>query len=260
MGLALSGPDVNTSVWKYCGTGNKDKKSNIENLKGTVIIGFLAVKGLSVSGAQSIINERDCNGLFTSLQDFSRRLKLNRDDIAALCPAGVFDSISCGLSRPMQARQLLANGKGTGNGELGMSHEKQGIKNKEKNEKKYENLLFNEFEALGFLRGFHPLVLWEKQLSAIKRIKASSLDKYMGQKVYLAGWPVARKEVLTKDGQNMSFLSLEDETAMYETVVFPHVYDKYQKYLFNQKPLLVYGRVTNDQGALVLEIETVKYA
>ena len=74
----------------------------------------------------------------------------------------------------------------------------------------------------------------------------------------MAGWPVTQKDVWTKDGLTMCFLSLEDETALYETVVFPQIYDKYNKLLFDQQPLLVYGRVMNDQGALSLEISRIE--
>jgi hypothetical protein len=39
--------------------------------------------------------------------------------------------------------------------------------------------------------------------------------------VKMAGRSVTQKEVRTKDGLTMSFLSLEDEIALYETVIFP---------------------------------------
>jgi len=39
--------------------------------------------------------------------------------------------------------------------------------------------------------------------------------------------PVTQKDIWTKDGLAMSFLSLEDETILYETVIFPQVYDRY---------------------------------
>ena len=56
----------------------------------------------------------------------------------------------------------------------------------------------------------------------------------------------------------MSFLSLEDETALYETVIFPEINDKYNNLLFDQRPLLVYGRVMNDQGAISLEVQRIE--
>jgi DNA polymerase-3 subunit alpha/error-prone DNA polymerase len=56
----------------------------------------------------------------------------------------------------------------------------------------------------------------------------------------------------------MSFLTLEDETAMYETVIFPKVYDQYNRLLFDQRPLLVYGYVAEDNGAVSLEVRKIE--
>jgi DNA polymerase-3 subunit alpha/error-prone DNA polymerase len=75
MGLFTLGPDVNISRWHYYGKGRE------------VVIGLMAIKGLSASGAKSILEERDKDGAFTSLEDFAKRVRLNRDDIIALCPA-----------------------------------------------------------------------------------------------------------------------------------------------------------------------------
>jgi DNA polymerase-3 subunit alpha/error-prone DNA polymerase len=56
----------------------------------------------------------------------------------------------------------------------------------------------------------------------------------------------------------MSFLSLEDETALYETVIFPDVYERYSKLLFEQQLLLVYSRITNDEVAVSLEVNKIE--
>ena len=69
---------------------------------------------------------------------------------------------------------------------------------------------------------------------------------------------MTQKDVWTKDGLTMSFLSLEDETALYETVIFPQVYEKYYKLLFDQQPLLVYGAVASDNGAVSLEVRRIE--
>jgi DNA polymerase-3 subunit alpha/error-prone DNA polymerase len=98
--------------------------------------------------------------------------------------------------------------------------------------------------------------LWKNDVLAVKdRVKASRIGDYIGRNVKMVGWPVTQKDVWTKDGLSMSFLSLEDETALYETVIFPQVYDRYNNLLFDQQPLLVFGKVTNDQGAISLEVQ-----
>jgi DNA polymerase-3 subunit alpha/error-prone DNA polymerase len=94
MGLIVDGPDINQSRWRYYGHGR------------FVVAGFMAIKGLSRTGADMIIDERERRGEYTSLEDFTSRVKLGRDDIIALCPAGVFDRIAQGIPRTFQARML----------------------------------------------------------------------------------------------------------------------------------------------------------
>jgi len=256
MGLFTAGPDINLSQYKYYGYENN------------VVIGFMAVKGLSVSGVNEIIEERERGGDYSSLEDFSRRVRLNRDDIVSLCPAGVFDSISGNLARNMQARYLLSA--------LTQKTAKQcelfSLKEDEKDEEEnhlmnsdsrgliaQNNSLWDEYNALGFLRNAHPLLLYKDDLLSVKnRVKASEIGRFAGKNIKIIGFPVTQKEVWTKDGLTMSFLSLEDETAMYETVIFPQIYNRYNKLLFDQHPLLVYGLVTNDQGAIILEVNKIE--
>ncbi|MDR2730593.1 MAG: DNA polymerase III subunit alpha [Treponema sp.] len=256
MRLFTVGPDVNVSRWHYYGKGRE------------VFIGFMAVKGLSVTGAKMILDERERGGDFTSLEDFSRRVRLNRDDIIALCPAGVFDSIADGISRSFQARRLLSvrnEELGMKNGELFPSESVSAYRVKANIIIPHSSSVITnsadlreEYNALGFLRNTHPLALWKDDVLAVKyRVKASRIGEYTGRNVKMIGWPVTQKDVWTKDGLAMCFLSLEDETALYETVIFPQIYDRYSKLLFDQLPLLVYGFVTNDGGAVSLEVKKI---
>jgi DNA polymerase-3 subunit alpha/error-prone DNA polymerase len=252
MRLLTVGPDVNVSRYKYYGSGRD------------LVIGLMAVRGLSASGAEGILKERERGGDFSSLDDFARRVKLGRDDIISLCPAGVFDSIAEGLPRFMQARRLLSANAGAvkkGQDELFAAEAAPfySIVPPAKRVQRSDNDLWEEYRALGFLRNVHPLALWKSDVLAVKyRVKAVRIGDYIGRNVKMAGWPVTQKEVWTKDGLTMSFLSLEDETGLYETVIFPQVYEKYGRLLFDQRPLLVYGRVCDDMGAVSFEVQRIE--
>ncbi|MFP3041623.1 DNA polymerase III subunit alpha [Treponema primitia] len=256
MGLHVEGPDVNASRWRYYSMGKR------------VIVGLMAVKGLSASGGAAIVAEREKGVEFRSLADFLRRVRLGRDDVIALCPAGVFDGISEGLPRALQARELLKAHTGAGRkGQDELFAEEitpvyrfgggavlapAPVKRKTSDDE-----LWEEYRALGFLRRLHPLALWKDKIRGLRRVKAASIALYVGQYVCLLGWPVTQKEVWTKDGLTMSFLTFEDETALYETVIFPKVYERYGRMLFDQAPLLVYGRVCEDNGAVSVEVGRV---
>ena len=117
----------------------------------------------------------------------------------------------------------------------------------------------SEFESLGFLRNAHPLILWAKHIVNVKRIKASEIEKHVNRFVTLIGWPITRKNVLTKKGEAMAFVSFEDESDLYETVLFPTIFEKYNALLTRQIPLVISGIVKNDFGASIVEIDSLKY-
>lgn len=260
MGLQVEGPDINTSRWRYYGLGKR------------LIIGLMAVKGLSYTGAKMMVDERERGGEFRSLTDFIRRVRLGRDDVIALCPAGVFDSIAGVIARTLQARELLKAHTGAarkGQDELFAAEDSPSYRVKLQGatvitrplavlgKKTDAGELWEEYSSLGFLRRLHPLALWKDKIAPVRRIKAKYIVEYLGQYVCLLGWPITQKEVWTKDGLTMSFLTFEDETALYETVIFPKIYDQYNRLLFDQLPLLVYGQICEDNGALSVKVERV---
>jgi DNA polymerase-3 subunit alpha/error-prone DNA polymerase len=215
-----------------------------------------------------IINERDRRGEYKNLADITSRVKLGRDDIITLCPAGVCDRIAQGIPRTFQARTLLKANSGTARkgqrdlfaGEPLPAYRAVNSGSAVITPVKRQTAageLWEEYAALGFLRKLHPLALWKDKVLQARRIKAKRIAGYLGRSVCLIGWPVTQKEVWTKDGLTMSFLTFEDETAVYETVIFPTVYDQYGKLLFDQMPLLVYGWVKDDHGAITLEVSKV---
>jgi len=56
----------------------------------------------------------------------------------------------------------------------------------------------------------------------------------------------------------MEFVSFEDETALYETVLFPESYRRYHGLLFGERPLFIRGKVENDRGAISVAVATIE--
>ncbi|MDA8410223.1 MAG: DNA polymerase III subunit alpha, partial [Treponema sp.] len=240
------GPDLNLS------------RRNYYSFKNAVVIGFMSVAGLSLSAIEAIEGERLRNGPFRSLDEIVSRLDLARDDLIALVAAGAFDSLAGGLARSLQARLLLVS---RGGGDRADGGQKSLFADSRPGPipgaSRTEAELWQEFSALGYLRDRHPLSLWERDIAPIERIMARDLGAHLGRRVRLIGWPVTQKEVLTLGGLAMNFLSLEDETALYDTVLFPEAYGRYRKLLLDQQPLIVEGIVKDEDGALGVELSRV---
>lgn len=280
MGLAIIGPDINRSRWAYRGQAD------------AVIVGFMAVAGLSRSAADAIIEERDHGGAFAGLADFSRRMNGHgtrpaRDDLVALVAAGAFDSVAPEESRAARIRTLLCGAPGSdllpvadpasvagdrsqrelfaaegaaafarAGLHMAREHDEPGPRQAIAASRPHttEKELRDEFETLGFLRDRHPLALWGQAIARVGRIMARDIPRYIGRRVTLIGWPITQKEVFTSGGLIMDFVSLEDETALYETVLFPEAYGRWRHLLFAPQPLIVTGLVCDDQGALSVEV------
>jgi DNA polymerase-3 subunit alpha/error-prone DNA polymerase len=256
MGLGVVGPDINLSRYRYRGEGK------------AVVVGLTAIARLSRAGADALVAEREKRGSFASLSDIIHRLRLSRDDIVALVAAGAFDSLDPGAQRSGIARSLLgaaalAGASADGQGSLFAAQAPvarvAGARQRSLSplDLRPEVELREEYASLGFLRELHPFALWKRELSRIDRVRAVDLERYRGATIRLLGWPVTQKEVMTKDGLGMDFVSFEDETALYETVLFPDAYKKYRSLLFDQRPLIVIGTVTDDQGAISVEVASL---
>ncbi len=243
MGLETVGPDLNLSHYRYRGRGKE------------VVVGLMAVGNLSFKGAEAILKERQRGGDFQSLEDFVARLSLARDDLVPLVNGGAFDSLAPSMSRPLQIRTLLTRSRGEsssdGQGELFAPPPlKITLGNHTVTRQERER----EFETLGFLRQGHPLDLYP----TLPRVKGSELKHHIGRKVKVVGWPITQKRVYTIHHEMMSFTSFEDETALYEVVLFPEVYGRYSHLIAKDLPLLIEGLVVCDEGAISIEALSFK--
>jgi len=116
-----------------------------------------------------------------------------------------------------------------------------------------KKILESQMKYLGTTLDVHPLVLWP-EARALPRLKAIDIARYIGRRVTLLGWPITSKPVLTSLQEPMEFVSFEDETALYETVLFPTSFQRYHHLLYEERPLLIKGRVECDHGAVVLNV------
>jgi len=247
MGIKILPPDINKSVFSFVSAG-----------MDSIRCGFQTIKNLSLNTVEKILAQQKERGKFTTLSDFIKRVNPKENDITALVSAGVFDGITNSRARSSQLLELLLN-KPVKNEEIGL-FEDSSSKNSPliKKREPLKVLLKTEQQTLGFLTDHHPLILFQKELKATKRAKAFQLPDLIGKSITLAGWPVAMKYVPTKNRELMSFNTFEDETALFETVVFPKVFAKYRHLLNMETPLFVTGKVENDHGAIQIIVQAVK--
>ncbi|RBW71480.1 DNA polymerase III subunit alpha [Bacillus taeanensis] len=201
--------------------------------------GLAAVKNVGVKAIEEIVGKRPEKG-YKSLFDFCQKISLklvNKRAIESLAASGAFDE--WGYDR---AVLLSTIEKAIQHGEKNSSLSRQSEESfQHYNEvppfQKSEQLLL-EKEVLGFYLSGHPIQQYKEILTAYQRTVLEDLKENRNKKsIRTAGLVVNVKEVKTKKGEKMAFLTLSDETEEVEVVVFSPLYQQ-KKHLFQTNTLL----------------------
>lgn len=252
MGLTILGPDINASEWRYTGRGK------------AIRIGLQQLQGVRREALESILDERNQNGPFLSLDDFLQRTRMRPPEASILLKSGALDALARNLNRPQLLwaitsrlnRLPLHGGKAKEQPSLAFPSGRIPISVPPLPDFEPRQKWQQEAEALGFVLSVHPLAVFEPSIRGFSHriISASDLGLHVGRKVWVAGWPIARKETLTKEREPMEFVSFEDETAAYETIFFPQAFQRFCRELDMNRAFLLYGQVECEYGAESLVI------
>ena len=259
-GIVVLLPSVNYSQMAYASEAN-------ENGKRALRVGLMQVKGLRIETITAILRAREEAGPFRSLEDFLRRVPVERDEIEALIKCGAFDEVNDEahrMTRPellWQWNMLQAASKGAPHGASrspGMTlpqkmetlfaeasaQDSIGTVLAEMQMPEYtlEQKLRYEREILEVCVSGHPLDFLPRN----GEVWSDELPGLVGKRVALCGWVVTYRHVGTKNYRNMMFVTLEDQHGIYEVVLFPDAYDRYGGLVFETRTMRVTGRVEPD--------------
>ncbi|MEK7679027.1 MAG: DNA polymerase III subunit alpha, partial [Deltaproteobacteria bacterium] len=253
MGITVLPPHINESSKHF--TVSKD----------SIRFALAAIKNVGDAAIDEVILQRE-NGPFQSMVDFLSRVdtrKVNKKVVESLIKCGAFDSTGVlraelfsslaslsetagALQRDRDIGQQSLFGAGSATGAVALAHahavrEGAALKWSER-----ETLLY-EKEALGFYFSSHPLEGYRKELEAYSTTAINSLRESGAAEVTVAGIAADMREILTKKGERMAFVRLEDTTGSIEAVVFSDLYKKVRELLSSDTPVLVTGRLERDE-------------
>jgi len=111
--------------------------------------------------------------------------------------------------------------------------------------------------VLGFYLSGHPLNRYQAQALRAGAIGIGDLgSREEGSRVSLFGLPGAVKEISTKNGDRMAFLTLEDANGAIEVTIFPETYRNSVAHLRSGQPIVVRGKLeASDEGRRILAEE-----
>ena len=265
MGVEVLPPDINASARSFTVS------------EGVMRFGLGAVKGVGAAALDSIQEVRK-DKPFASMQDFCERVdlrKVNKKVVEALIKCGAFDSLGGkraqffgSFEESMEVGQRLQKELESGQDSLFgtqeiLSHGGNDYGNLPDIEEWDEKTLLSyEKEALGFYVSGHPLARYSDSIKRFATCGASELSERTDkEKVHICGIVSGIKELITKKGDRMAFVSLEDLSGSVEVIVFPEVYTASIELLRGEDPLLVSGELDIGEEAckiLATEVALLK--
>jgi len=248
MGITILPPDVNAS------------SSRFVVADGKIRFGLAAIKNVGDAAIQSVLATRRERGPFRSLFDFCSRVDLrlaNKRVVESLIKCGAFDSLGTGraqlmaiVDRAMEAGAAAQRERILGQGsllevmDLGGGAPLQDPALPAVAEWSRQQRLAAEKETLGFYVSGHPLAEYRELVSRHATVTtdrlASCRDK---ETVRLCAIVVGVKEITTRNGERMAFVTLEDLAGTVEAIAFPDLYRASLLYLVKDAAVLVKGQV-----------------
>jgi DNA polymerase-3 subunit alpha len=195
-------------------------------LKGkSIYLGLMLLEGLETRITNTIVEERERNGNYTSLEDFIRRIPIGIETVQTLIFVGAF----CFTRKPknellVEARILLVNFKPENRGMLLFEEAVPQYRLPRLKRENFEDA-FDEIELIRFPVSCTPFDLLQTKYRGSVFVK--DLLQYHKKQVKMLAYLIARKHVPTKKG-TMYFGTWIDVNGHYfDTAHFPDSLKKY---------------------------------
>lgn len=269
MGINILPPDVNKGYSDF----------SVDN--GAIRVGLAFIKNVGKTATGNLVSEREKNGEFYSLSNMIERLDekgINKRGIENFIYSGACDCFKGNRKQKLiSAQDLIDNKKKKKDnikGQISLFELNAGTENFDNdilpdiNEMSERELLEGEKEVLGFYISGHPV---ESDIDIIEQIcniqsndfSVDSADENNTESEYYDSQPVSIGGIInnvnkriTKKGDIMAFVNLEDMYGTMEAVVFPKVYEKYKDILTEGNKIIVAGKIQlndNSNSKLIAE-------
>ncbi len=259
MGIRLLPPDVNESGPNFTVAG--------ENLR----FGLVAIKGIGWGAIESLVAEREENGLFRGFEDFCTRMSgkdLNRRAVENLIKAGAFDSmgykrkalVQCAgavMDSISQAEKNNISGQmdlfGSFDDDQKVTPAHIPIPNVE--EYSPRERMAMEKEVTGLYLSGHPMDEYRHAARKLGAVPIASIlsdfaaedgpKKFAdNQPVCVAGVAESVKTRTTKNDSLMCYISLDDGSGLMELIAFQRALDLGGCYAAEGAAMIIKGRIS----------------
>jgi DNA polymerase-3 subunit alpha len=269
MNIEVLPPALNQSGAYF--TVIKDKDEAGEECK-KIRFGLSAIKGIGEDSVAQMMTERDANGLFTSLGDFAKRTPVrlvNKKSLEALSFSGALDQFGDRKAIVESIEDLAKYAKEqheqASSGQLGLfgaADSAQSITEftlKDHTATKEEMLQW-EKESLGLYVSDHPLKEYEDYIKENGRLISSLVEDDIGETITLHGIITEVKKRITKKGDPMAIITIDDMSGFAEMPIFPRQFATIDKNrLVPDQIIKAEAKVNEREGSLNLIANKIEF-
>ena len=258
--IKVLNPDINESDSNF--TVNKN---------GDIHFGMGGMKGFGANIVDAIVKERDANGLFKDIYDFSERMSgiVNRKAMESLVYAGAFDSFGIqrcqyflpGKSGAQFIDELIdyaaVTKKNAEEDAASLFGEVEELKAEKPEppavpaEVDTLELLKKEKDIVGMYLSEHPLKKYEFEIENFTTCGLADLDNLVNecekarkpQKVNVAGFITGIETKTSMSGRPYARVTLEDFSGVYELSLFGKDYEANMSYLVDHTSIYIEGDI-----------------
>ncbi|MBQ8690179.1 MAG: DNA polymerase III subunit alpha [Clostridia bacterium] len=260
-GVSVLPPDINTSGVDFT------------VVDGNIRYGLLAIKNVGRVFADAVVNERK-RAPFASFDEFVSRMadsEINKRTVESLIKCGVFDSLGIPRSALIACHEHIIDSeldkkRNNVSGQLDLFSIGTSMLGDSSGKYEYPNiaeypireLLLLERESSGIYFSGHMLDNYASHINSLKPDKISDFTQEAADDptsayrdratVKIAGIITAKKTKVTKNGDTMAFLTVEDRYSEAEVIVFARQYSKYADELFEDNAVLITGTLSYEDG------------
>jgi DNA polymerase-3 subunit alpha len=254
MGFNVLPPNVNFSQLDF--SAECDASST-----PTIRFGLGATKNVGDGAVEAILNAREGEGSFQSLEDFVRRVDLRivgKRALESLIRVGALDDLAPRITMLDSLDRIMAvssaHFKASEVGQMTFFGEATGI------EENFElapinanvpqrRLLQWERELLGVYVSAHPLTQHMDDLTQIVSHFSADLEETEhGQEVRVAGEVIAIRPYQTRSGKAMGFVTMEDLQGKIELVLFSRIWKQVVDWIEVDSIVVATGKVDRERG------------
>lgn len=228
---------------------------------GHLNFGLLAIKNLGRVVIEKTIEEREKNGIFTSLPDFLKRMHgkdLNKRAVESLILCGALDDFPHNRKEMMSAYEAIMDtvdrsARQNVEGQLGFfssfSQPSEEVRLPKMEEYPIKQKLAMEKEIMGLYLSGHPLDGLAPPLNCITVLEilqnVQEPDGFKeGDSVTVLAVLQGKKILSTKSKAPMAFLTIEDRSGSMEAILFPNCYEYFAQFLTPDNALLIRGKLS----------------